>query len=364
MTPVRGERRSHLRLAAAIGLVVPLAGAAMLPGAASAAPEVVDRGSRLLGMCINLPKGQGYNKALAATQAAGVQFTHLMLNWTEIEKKSQEYTNGKLPVLALFERPKRELLCLTLSPVNAAKRSIPKDLTKIKKLKFDDPRMIGRFNSLLDYVLEQIPHVPLTSLVIGYEVDVYLGGSDEKWAAYQTFYEAVAAHAKKKLQGLKVGVTVTCHALLGDSRERLAALTRTSDFIAVTYYPLWPDFTVKDIYQVRADLGALVASAPGKQIYIQACGYPSSETCKGSEALQAEFVRQVFKAWDAYNWQIQSISFMTDWPNNAVKKLAKASGHETELFKEYLRTLGLLTTSGKPKEAFLALQSEAKARGW
>ncbi len=119
---------------------------------------------------------------------------------------------------------------------------------------------------------------------------------------------------------------------------------------------------------VADDLAEMVALAQGKPIYLLEAGYPSSEVCNSSEAMQAEFVRQIFRAWDAHPEDIPLISFswLSDLSPKVVQDFQSYYGLQNQAFGEYLRTLGLRTWpgAGEDKAAFLTLQAEAHARGW
>jgi hypothetical protein len=90
--------------------------------------------------------------------------------------------------------------------------------------------------------------------------------------------------------------------------------------VLVTYYPLYPDFTVKDPGVVRRDFDSLTRIYSHKPIVMVEAGYPSSAACKSSEARQAAFVDSVFAAWDAHASQVRSITFswLYDLPQSSV----------------------------------------------
>lgn len=134
----------------------------------------------------------------------------------------------------------------------------------------------------------------------------------------------------------------------------------------VNYYPINSDFSVKDPSVVQTDIDELTSIYSGKIIFITETGYPSSSALGSSEEKQKEFIREIFKAWDKHKSQIKLINFvwLHDLSKSEVDLFTKYYGISTQGFREFLRTLGLRTYSGKDKQAFIALKAEAKARGW
>jgi len=209
-------------------------------------------------------------------------------------------------------------------------------------------------------------HLQLTSLSIGNEIDAYLGTNASKWNQYQIFFNATKTHAKTRKLGINVGTKAQFDGLTGYAKEYLKKINQISDVIMVTYYPLNSDFTVKNPRIVKSDFDALTSIYRDKPIFILECGYPSSNVLKSSERKQGEFVREVFKTWDAHASQIQLISFtwLHDVSQATVEEWSAYYGISDLNFKEYLQTLGLRTWDGKDKKAFVALKEEAKTRGW
>ncbi|MBI3035807.1 hypothetical protein HYY71_05790, partial [Candidatus Woesearchaeota archaeon] len=74
---------------------------------------------------------------------------------------------------------------------------------------------------------------------------------------------------------------------------------------------------------------------------------------------------EIFKAWDKHADQIRYVSFawLNDLSWNGTDDFGQYYGYSERKFLELLRTLGLRTYEGKDKEAFKALNEEAKARG-
>jgi hypothetical protein len=252
---------------------------------------------------------------------------------------------------------------LILRPINTNQLDVPSDL---QGKPFDDPVVIARFERLLDDVFAHLPNLTLNSLGIGNEVDDYLSQDTVRWQQYETFYRAVRAYAHAKRPGLKVGVVATFNGLTGPSQKPLQALNSGGDLVLATYYPLKLDFTVSPPTTVGPDLTHLCALYPKRSIALLEAGCPSSLDCHSSTALQAEFVRRLFAAWDAHAAQIVSVTFswQTDISPEATAGFGKYYGVSAKPFAAFLGSLGLRTYEGKDKPAWNTLNEEAKARGW
>lgn len=333
-------------------------------GKQAVAKPVVPKGKRVLGMHIGEAEDKDYDKAFRIAREAGTQMTSLSLNWNDIEKEPGKYQNENLGIAEIFYPLEKTPLLLVLRPLDTNRKQVPPDL---KDKPFDDPEMIARFNKLLDYVFAQITDLQLYALAIGNEVDVTLGTDKRLWEQYTTFYKAVSDYARKKRPGLKVGVTATFGGAV-KAEALLKSLNESSDFTMLTYYPLNNDFTVKDPNVVFEDFARMVRLAADKPILMAEVGYPSGAVCKSSEAKQAEFVRNVFKAWDTHAAHIPCVAFswQTDLPGESGEAFTKYYGMNAPAFKEFLLTLGLRHRegSGKDKAAFGVLKAESKARGW
>ena len=135
-----------------------------------------------------------------------------------------------------------------------------------------------------------------------------------------------------------------------------------------SYYPLKSNSDVKEPIVVGYDFQTLVSLYPGQPIYIEQIGYPSSAALGSSNTKQSEFIQEVFKQWDVYPSQIQSITFtwLTDLSWASVNEFSAYYGSYDMKFQEFLRTLGLRTEpgAGQDKPAFVTLKTEAQVRGW
>ena len=85
-----------------------------------------------------------------------------------------------------------------------------------------------------------------------------------------------------------------------------------------------------------------------------------------SEEKQAEFIRQVFKAWDKYPGQIyhMHLNSLHDLRPSHVRQMSEFYHSSDKALLEYLATGGLRTADGKDKQAFKVLKEELRKRDW
>lgn len=348
----------------ALCLVLPACvavGAVMPKGAVRPLPK----GNRILAVDVNTAESNDYNAAFAMAKGVGMQDIGLSLDWRDIESETGKYDGKWLSIANMYYPKTGTGLTLNLRPIHNCRKMMPVDL---ETLKLDDPRMIGRFEKLLDFVFAQIPDTKLDALVIGSEIDVYLGASDDLWREFTAFYKTVGAYAKTKRPGMKVASESTLSGVLGAAKGKFIELNRYSDLIGVSHYPIEGTFSVQDPSMVGKVFDDVTALYPKRTICFYQWGYPSSPMLNSSEAKQARFVRETFKAWDRHAVQVQLVDFtwLHDLPQSSLDADARYYGLSDPRFIEFLRTLGMRTYpgQGRDKESFRTLKSEAKARGW
>jgi hypothetical protein len=315
----------------------------------------------LLGIAVTPARDENFERAFAKAIEAKMQFTNLPVNWDDVEKTPNKFSFNPnfLEIANVFYPANKIRVALELNPVNTVKKSVPTDLADKS---FSDPKMIERYKKFLDWAFPQIPDLQLTSLTIGNEIDVFLGDDRAKWKDFQVFFGEVSKHAKKLRPNLKVGTKITFAGLSGKNRENLSETVMQSDFIMPTYYAVDEEFRAKKPAVVGEDFALLTKLYPNREIYFLEIGYPSSSVCGSSEEAQAEFIKEVFKAWKAHKKQVKLLNFtwLTDISEKTVDELVGFYGVPSRCFAEYLRTLGLRTNDDRDKQAFRQLKIEAE----
>ena len=285
--------------------------------------------------------------------------------WTSLETSPWTYYMALMDIANIYYSAYNVSVDLNIDPIETNQLPVPSDLAK---LPLDDPKMIKRFETLLDTVFKHIPKLSLSSLVIGSEVNVYLSGDTAKWGQYTRFFNTVSAYAKTLRKGLMVTVETTMSGLTGDDSSSIKILNAKADYIGVSYYPLNSDFTVQPVSVVAKDLGAVVRSYPSKPIYFYQYGYPSAKACKSSEQMQSDFIDETFKVWDSLSSNIKVIDFtwLHDYLPAAVKNSAAFYGISDSAFLGFLGSLGLrnYAGNGSDKPAYKELVCKLSKHGF
>lgn len=305
-----------------------------------------------------------YDSSFSIGYGLGMREVGLFLNWTMLETAPNTFDFSYLDIANIYYPASTMAVDLNINPINTNRLEVPADL---ENLAFDDALMISRYKVLLDSVKVHLPDLTLSSFIIGSEIGAYLGSDANKWAQYTTFYNTVSAYAKSLWPGLHVAVELQFSDIMNYTTFA-QQINVNSDYIGVSYYPLFPDFTVQPPSVVFSAMDTLADLFATKPICFYQFGYPSSTLCNSSDALQAEFISNTFSAWDAFAGHIRLIDFtwMTDLDTAAVNNFAAYYGLTDVSFLEFLRTLGLRSYDGNgvDKPALHTLRCEARQRGY
>ncbi len=322
--------------------------------------------NNVIGIDITLPQNPSYtyDSAFIYSYQLGMRQIGLHFLWkSSIETSPRVYNLSFLDIANIYYPAINVPVDLNIDPIETNVLELPTD---IALLSFTDTIVINRFKTLLDSIFIHIPNLELSSLVIGSEIDAYLGTDSALWAQYTSFYSIVSAYAKTLRPGLKVSCEATFPGLIGASSEYIQLLNVYSDIIGVSYYPLNGDFTVKPTNIVATDFSNIVRLYPYKPIYYYQLGYPSSSQCNSSEIKQSEFISQVFQSWDTFANNIKMIDFtwLHDWSPDAVNYWSSYYGISDTSFLAFIGSIGLKNWNGTDKQSYNELKCQAKQRGY
>ena len=153
---------------------------------------------------------------------------------------------------------------------------------------------------------------------------------------------------------------------IANHTAKLQEMNRNSDLIMVTYYPLKDGFRVHRPSIVHDHFKRLTDIYRDKPISMLEAGYPTSSYLGSSEGRQAEFIRELFLAWDSHRSRILHMNFMWlhDVSDSKLKEFETYYRISSKAFTEFLATLGLRTYDGKDKPAFNELKRQVQVRNW
>jgi hypothetical protein len=316
---------------------------------------------RILAIDLNEAQGMDYQSAFELALDVGVQNVNLTFDWRDLEATPGQIASDFFPIINLFYPAYDMPVSLFIRPISTNNKVVPSDLMEVA---FDDPQMIERFKAVIDYAFAQTPDTRLTHLIIGSEIDAYLGTDATLWGQYTLFFREIRDYIKTSHPEIWVTTEGLFDGMMGDAQPFFDAIHEYADGIGVSYYPLDADFGARPPEGVHDDFAALVEAYGDKPIHFFQLGYPSSKLLNSSEELQAQFIREVFAAWDSYAEQIVFIEFtwLHDISSEAVAFNEDYYGFKNEAFAAFLGTLGLRSSSGVDKLAFIALREEAESR--
>lgn len=327
--------------------------------------SVVAKGKRLLGIHVSEAQDGDFGRAYAAAKSVGTEVVGLSVAWDEIEKTPGEFSSKWLPIANSFYGPEKMRVALVLKILDTTQNRLPEDL---RKLSFDDPRVIKRLNALLTWMFTQIPDLRLTSLSLGNEVDGVLGENSKRWKAYTGMFNAARKHVRTIRSDLPVSVTVMYDGIVERAKAPLAkALYEQADIVLLTYYPLGKT-KIRPVAHLREVFRELTTRYPKKPIYFGEIGCPSGTVLKSSLEHQRRFIVELFRVWDQHALRVPSIAYcwLTDTSPESLEVYKKYYGSRDPKFVDFLATLGLRFRegAGKDKPAFTQLRTEARRRGF
>lgn len=337
----------------------------------------ISKGDRTLAWQIDMAQNGNYDSAFSYGVNGCMESIHIFSTWAYLQPDTNNFDqtaiSSFLDVINIYHPANSMKVELQIAPINTTRKETPLGLMGVN---FSDPLMIKYFKQFLDTLFVHIPNVDLTALNIGNESDAFWGINASEYLAYKVFLDSISPYAKQlyfNLHGkdLKIGTTLTHHGLTDASTKNLCKnLNMGRDIIATTYYPLNNNFTMKNPNVVQADFDSLVSvyNDTNQPIYFVECGYSSSSVCNSSEALQAQFYKNVFNAWDSHINNIKYITIFknTDWSQSDVSTFKTYYGINDTIFGEYLRTLGVRTYpgNGSDKLAYNQILCELNQRNW
>ena len=331
------------------------------------APRDPDRprgGNPLIGLDANAHEKSGGGKrgklaALRQAHEAGMTLLHTAPKWNEFEKSPGRFDfSDDVDAIGEFAVEARLPIALNIRIVDTNQRSMPKEY---ERWSFDDERLAERLRAAMRAFPRSYKE-QTRYLAIGNEVNGYFSSHRSEIAGYAQLIRRVLDTARDEFPNAQFTINFTFSAV--NEMDRYRALTDLSDFASFTYYPLGGDFTMRSPSDLRGDIERMLDASAGKQLYIQEIGYASAERLKSSPQRQAEFYRNAFEILRDRRDRIigATFLFMSDVSRGIVELLG---GYyrlpNSENFKAYLQTLGVLERDGRPKPAWEVFRREALA---
>jgi hypothetical protein len=308
---------------------------------------------------------QGFASDFGTARQAGIQVVELNIPWDYLEPTAGNYQDpaGLLPATAFYGANNIQV-AFSIAVIDTVADRRPGEF---KSSAYDSTEVITAFKALLDWFMGQVPaDVTIPGISIGNEVDLFL--DDSNWTAYTEFFRQISEYIDTTWPGIKVGVkTTVMHGVLGDGLTRLKNINQYSDVVMLTYYPQNDRFQVLEPTIVHTHLQQIEEAFKWQDIWLMEVGYQSGQDYgNSSEARQAEFYHEFFKAWDDRRSYVRLavINWLNDQAPEQVAEWETYYGSSDPGFVEYLSTLGLRHHDGTNKYAWLQILAETGARGW
>jgi hypothetical protein len=331
---------------------------------AARAPERPRGRNPLVGMDANPHEKSGGGKrgklaALRQAHEAGMTLLHTAPKWSEFEKSPGRFDfSDDFDAIGEFAVEAGLPIALNIRVVDTNQRSMPK---AYERWSFADERMAERLRAAMRAFPRSYKE-QTRYLAIGNEVNGYFASRRNEIGDYAQLMRRVLDTARDEFPNAQFTINFTFAAVNDMGRYR--ALTDLTDFASFTYYPLAGDFTMRSPDDLRRDVDRMLDAAEGKPLYIQEIGYASAERLKSSPSRQADFYRNTFEILRDRRDRIigATFLFMSDLPRGIVELLG---GYyrlpNSENFKAYLQTLGVVERDGTPKPAWEVFRREALA---
>jgi hypothetical protein len=289
---------------------------------------------------------------------AGVNFIYLSPKWNEIETDRERYklsdVHDKISEAVQENLP----AVLHIRVIDTNQRAIPADL---RDQPFDSEQVGARLDRLLDAVLPKLEG-RVKYFLVGNEIDPYFKQHPDEVQAFAKLVARAAVHIRNTVPDAQISVSTTLDGI--EAAGQLRPILDQTAFFALTYYPMSPDFVVRDPSTVDPDFTRILQAAGSKRIFLQEVGYPTSPNNGSSEEKQAEVFSRVLDrvAADPGCFVGVNFTFMSDFSDSLVKSFtAYYRMPGASRFGSFLKTLGMFDDRGRPKKAWEVFSRKVKS---
>lgn len=281
-------------------------------------------------------------------------------DWKDLEPSTETYNLQDYlinPLTLLVPKyPQLKGVVFVLKMIDTNVRKMPTD---IETKPFDDPEVIQRFEKLIDAIAAEPSTKRITHILLGNEVNGYLSRHPEELDAFSTFYQRAVNRIHTKMPGVRVSTILTFDVF--GHPDVFDELSRHSDFITYTYYPIAHNpgipWQMLPVSELKAAIDVMAARAGNKQFAFTEIGYSSSPLNGSSEEQQAEFVREMFRVLDTYQEKGQIVFLLYhalyDYEPSVCGPYAEEQGVDPTEICAFMNNLGLRSwETGKPRKAW------------
>ncbi len=300
-----------------------------------------------LGLALNVPAGGGADAFLSAMRQQirlGLDGGTISVKWDEVASGGTKSVTDGVGGAAFMGQK----VLLTIATIDTVRRRLPSALMSSA---WDDPGLETQFDSFLGRIAPMVKD-KVAWISLGNEVNPYLAAHPDEVTPYLKFLAHSRDTVHRLLPGVGVGVTLTCMDAIGQP-QLAERLQEGMDVSVFTYYPLI-GFKVPAPLQTDRHFSFMTGLAGSKPLLLQEIGCPAAEEAGSSEALQAQFVDQVFEQLDIHAARIPLAAFFMqcDFSKQTVHDMTSYYGVDQAPFAAFLGSLGLRDQAGKPRKAW------------
>jgi len=287
----------------------------------------------------------------------GVNFIYLSPKWNEIETGRENYKLSDVGY-KIGEAAKENLpAILHIRVIDTNQRAVPADLMGQP---FDSEEMGVRLDGLLDAVLPKLEG-RVKYFLVGNEIDPYFKQHPGEVRAFAKLVARASVRIRNTVPDAQISVSTTLDGI--EDAGALRPILDQTAFFALTYYPMSPDFVVRDPATVDADFPRILSAAGSKRIFLQEVGYPTSPNNGSSEEKQAEVFSRVLDRVAEIPERFIGVNFtfMSDFSDSLVKSFTEYYRMPgANRFGSFLKTLGMFDDQGRPKKSWAVFARKVK----
>ena len=335
----------------------------------------------LISVAANLPAQAraglgGHLDVMDLLTTNGLNLFGFSATWSELEP-----AQGRIELQAMFRNPLTLVVprypqlhgvVFVLKMIDTHDQTTPPDL---EGRQFDDTDLLRRFDGLLDRLASEPAAMRVSHILLGNEIDGFLGRHLEQKEALLSFFQHSAARLHVSMPWVRVGTIFTFDGMRGHP-QLFDAFCEASDFVCYTYYPVTDlvrgngslTWQMRPAAQLTEDFRLMAARAGRKPFAFTEIGYSSSPLNGSSPDQQAGFVRAMFCELDPYRREgrVEFVLYhmLHDYPAVFAGSYAARQGiNASAEFRAFVENLGLRKhSSGEPRPAWEAFT--VGARSW
>ncbi len=232
-------------------------------------------------------------------------------------------------------------------------------------LAWNDTTILKAMYARIDQIMERLDGTA-PYFLFGRDVDIFLAAHPDERPAFEAFLLELIGYVRTHSlapPNMRVGVGFSFAGATSPDPS-WSKLLAASDIAACSYLPGLGTDSAGLASNIATDADALVASAQGKPIVIEALGYPSSDVVGGSDAKQALFLETVFTVLGTRRagFAFVNIEELHDLAPGRCADLAIFQGQTVDgPWATYSCALGLFTADGQPKPSWQVFVNGAAA---